>query len=126
MEKFIKCVVVGDGAVGKTCMLIAYSQDKFPEDYVPTVFDNFNRNCIYKDKTLTLEVEKLSEPPLKYEQGVALADELGFIGYKECSAKTREGLKEVFETVIDAVMEKEKQDRENAPPPRSEKKCIIS
>uniref|UniRef100_A0A3B3UCA4 Rho-related GTP-binding protein RhoC-like n=1 Tax=Poecilia latipinna TaxID=48699 RepID=A0A3B3UCA4_9TELE len=36
-----KLVIVGDGACGKTCLLIVFCKDQFPEVYVPTVFENY-------------------------------------------------------------------------------------
>jgi len=50
----VKCVAVGDGAVGKTCMLMAYSQDVFPNDYEPTVFDNFVTSIVVNGEFIRL------------------------------------------------------------------------
>eukprot|EP01106_Pelomyxa_sp_JSP_P012561 TRINITY_DN351_c0_g1_i1.p1 TRINITY_DN351_c0_g1~~TRINITY_DN351_c0_g1_i1.p1 ORF type:complete len:196 (+),score=69.86 TRINITY_DN351_c0_g1_i1:98-685(+) len=50
----IKLVVIGDGAVGKTCLLISYANNKFPQDYIPTVFDNYVVTLTAGDRTIEL------------------------------------------------------------------------
>ncbi|XP_075050985.1 rho-related GTP-binding protein RhoH [Mixophyes fleayi] len=36
----IKCVLVGDAAVGKTSLLVRFTSESFPDTYRPTVYEN--------------------------------------------------------------------------------------
>ncbi|XP_057700478.1 rho-related GTP-binding protein RhoU-like [Corythoichthys intestinalis] len=40
-ERRVNCVLVGDGAVGKSSLVISYTTNGYPVRYVPTAFDNF-------------------------------------------------------------------------------------
>jgi len=52
----IKLVAVGDGAVGKTSMLISYAQGAFPDTYVPTVFENYTTQLEQNERKVLLHL----------------------------------------------------------------------
>ena len=41
-ESRLKCVLLGDGAVGKTSLVVSYTTNGYPTDYVPTAYDNYS------------------------------------------------------------------------------------
>ena len=52
----VKIVAIGDGTVGKTSLLISYSKGEFPDDYVPTVFENYRTHINTSAGLIALDI----------------------------------------------------------------------
>ncbi|KAJ3216387.1 GTP-binding protein Rho1 [Dinochytrium kinnereticum] len=166
-----KLVVVGDGDGGKTSLLIVFKTNVFPEEYVPTVFENHvidvhldgreiqlalwdtagqeeydrlrplsypgahvllicfsianpdslgnveekwipevQHHCqdlpillvgckmdLRNDPATVAHLASTGRSPVTPEQGLAMARKIGAYRYLECSAKSRQGVFDVFE-----------------------------
>ncbi|KAJ8393258.1 hypothetical protein AAFF_G00063300 [Aldrovandia affinis] len=55
-ERKVKCVLVGDGAVGKTSLIVSYTTNGYPTEYVPTAFDNFAAVVAVDGKPVRLQL----------------------------------------------------------------------
>ena len=52
----LKLMTLGDGAVGKTCMLIVFAGHPFPTMYIPTVCDNYAVRVMQDEKAYSLGI----------------------------------------------------------------------
>lgn len=50
----------------------------------------------------------MKQQPVTNEDGQAMADKIGAYGYLECSARTKEGVREVFELATRAALQTKK------------------
>ncbi|KAH9261448.1 hypothetical protein BASA81_000092 [Batrachochytrium salamandrivorans] len=55
-SKRTRVVVVGDGGAGKTSILSSFANGTFPDEYVPTVFENHDLQVEVDGETVELEV----------------------------------------------------------------------
>ncbi|KAL2086990.1 hypothetical protein ACEWY4_018049 [Coilia grayii] len=55
-EKKVTCVVVGDGAVGKTSLIVSYTTNGFPSEYIPTALDNFAALVVVDGEPVRLQL----------------------------------------------------------------------
>ncbi|KAJ6454141.1 small GTPase-binding protein [Mycena sanguinolenta] len=178
MSERKKLVIVGDGACGKTCLLIVFSKGTFPVVYIPTVFENYVTDIVVDNKRVELalwdtagqedydrlrplsypdtnvvlicfavdspdslenvqekwfsevqhfcsgipvivvacktdlrsnpgviqELLKTHQRPVPSEEGIAMAQKIKAHKYVECSARTGEGVQEVFESATEAAL----------------------
>ncbi|XP_037546826.1 rho-related GTP-binding protein RhoE-like [Nematolebias whitei] len=60
-----KIVVVGDSQCGKTALLHVFAKDSYPENYVPTVFENYTASFEIDKQRIELNMWDTSGEDLK-------------------------------------------------------------
>lgn len=187
-----KFVILGDGLCGKTCLLIVFTKDQFPESclqppslekyvtvievdgkqieltlqdtpgqedydrqrplyypdtdvvllcfsieshstlenvqekwapevkhfcpYVPIVLVGIKKDT-RNDPNILQKLHEMKRKPVTSQEGQSMAEKIHAFAYMECSAKTKEGVEEVFETATRAALQVKKG--------KKEKKCLL-
>ena len=58
MSKAVKILVVGDGAVGKTCLAKMFVDGVMPDNYNPTVFENHSVKLSFEEDVSLMQRQK--------------------------------------------------------------------
>ena len=67
-----------------------------------------NKKDLRNDPKTIEELASKKQEPVKIEEGHAMAETINALAYLECSAKTKEGMKEVLETAARATLQVKK------------------
>ena len=67
-----------------------------------------NKRDLRNDEGTKRELMKMRQEPVRVEEGRAMADKINAFAYLECSAKTKDGVREVFETATRAALQTKK------------------
>jgi len=67
-----------------------------------------NKKDLRHDNSTLRELGKMKQQPVTVEEGNAMADKIGAYGYMECSARTKDGVREVFELATKAALQARK------------------
>jgi len=67
-----------------------------------------NKRDLRNDEGTKRELMKMKQEPVRYEEGHAMALKINAFAYLECSAKTKDGVREVFETATKAALQTKK------------------
>ncbi|KAG9262643.1 rho-related GTP-binding protein RhoU-like [Astyanax mexicanus] len=55
-QRALKCVLVGDGAVGKTSLIVSYTTNGYPAQYIPTAIDHFSARVVVDGRPVQLQL----------------------------------------------------------------------
>ena len=67
-----------------------------------------NKKDLRNDENTKKELAKMKQEPVESKEGFLVCKKIKAYAYLECSAKTREGVREVFETALKAVLKSKK------------------
>jgi len=70
-----------------------------------------NKKDLRNEPNTIRELAKMKQEPVKPEEGRAMAEKINAFAYLECSAKSKEGVREVFETATRAALQVKKKKR---------------